>query len=475
MTKPQRLPRLVARVAWAGGLAAALGGLLASSVGGIAASVWVEHGENRELLRVTSKLADELDEELHEEPDDDSEDEQRHFSLVHGARTLQNILAHELEEVSLRRPRAAIRDGHGLFVGDHGLPDVAPGECVRVAEPEPLRVCGAGFEDKRLALAKSIAGERDRRAGFIGAAVLGALAATLFGGLSSWFIASWALGPLDAMRERVRAVRPEAPRPDTLETPTRYLETEELRRAVADLVAQLAAALDRARAFAAQAAHELRTPLAMLEGEVELLCERQPEQVEWRAVQRQLRNLSELVQRLLTLATPGTDLQHSGRAVDLGDVLESVLARLGGDQRRRVDVSMMEDPVVRGDEPLLRTLLDNALSNALKFSTRSRDDRVSVEVFEQGLDWDIVVHVIDYGIGMSDSEREQASIAFYRSPAVRASGVEGHGIGVALMQHVVQAHGGSLRFLPTVRGTVLEIVLPRFGAATTPFGMESTS
>jgi len=464
MVEPRRLPRLVARVAWAGGVAAALGGLLASSVGGYTASIWVERGENRELLHITAELADELEEELHEEPDDDSADEHRHFEVVHGARTLEHILAHELEEVGLRQPRAAVRDDHGLAIGDRSLPDVAPGECVHVMEPEPLRVCGGGFEDKRLALAKSAAGERDRRLGFIGSVALGTLAAALFGGLASWFVASWALGPLDALRKRVSAVQPEQPRLDALDEQTHYLETEELRRAVAELVAQLTAALDRARTFAAQAAHELRTPLAMLEGELELSCERLPEQAELRTAHRQLRNLSELVQRLLALATPGTALQLSGRAVDLGDVLESVLARLGEQKRRvnLVNLYAIEDPVVRGDEQLLRTLLDNALSNALKFSAQAQDNRVLVELFERkdGL----VVRVTDFGIGMSQAERERASIAFYRSPTVRAAGIEGHGIGVALMQHVVRSHGGRMHFLPSVRGTVLEITLPRFGA-----------
>jgi len=463
MVEPRRLPRLVARVAWAGAVAAALGGLLASSVGGYTASLWVERGENRELLHVTAELADELEEELHEEPDDDSAEEHIHFEVVHGARTLEHILAHELEEVGLRQPRAAVRDDHGLTIGDRSLPDVAPGQCVQVMEPEPLRVCGASFEDKRLALAKSAVGERDRRSGFIGSVVLGTLAAALVGGLASWFVASWALGPLDALRKHVRAVQPEQPRLDVLGEHTHYLETEELRRAVIELVEQLTAALDRARTFAAQAAHELRTPLAMLEAELELLCERLPERVELHAAHRQLRNLSELVKRLLALATPGTGLQHSGRAVDLGDVLESVLARLGEPAVRvsLVNLHAVEDPVVRGDEQLLRTLLDNALSNALKFSGRAQDNRVLVELFERKDE--LVVQVTDFGIGMSEAEREKASVAFFRSPTVRASGIEGHGIGVALMQHVARSHGGRIRFLPTVRGTVLEITLPRFG------------
>lgn len=453
-----KLPQLVHRVAWVGAASAALGGLLASVVSGGAADAWVERSEDRELSRLVAELADELDEELEEAEEDDSPEEHRHFEATHGARTLDHILTHELEEVRLRAPRAVVRGKEGVLAGDATLPDPAPGECTVARGATPLRVCTSLFERGRVALATSAEGRVERRTGFGWAVLGGAMAAAILGGLGSLLAASWALRPLEDLRRHVRSIRPDAPRLGELERSASYLELEELRQAVADLIERLSAALDQARAFAAQAAHELRTPLATLRAEVELLLERRAELEELRAVEGRLRQLVELVERLLTLATPGIDLQLSGRAVDLGDALTAALARLHA--AARVQVQLMDDPVVRGDEHLLESLLYNALDNALKFSNGADDEHVLVEMFAR--EAAIVIRVTDHGIGMSPAEREKATLAFYRSPAARAAGVEGHGVGVALMNHVVVAHGGGLRYLPTESGTSLEIELPKF-------------
>src|SRR5690606_20493377 len=161
-----KAPRLVHRVAWSGAASAALGGLLASLVSGTSAQVWVAHGEDRELLRVVDELADELEEELEEEEEDDSPDEHRHFAAVHGARTLPNILTHELEEVRLRAPRAVVRNDQGVLAGDATLPDPAPGECVVVREPALLRVCASRFDGGRVVLATGGDGLTARETGF---------------------------------------------------------------------------------------------------------------------------------------------------------------------------------------------------------------------------------------------------------------------------------------------------------------------
>lgn len=458
-TRDRGRPRLAHRVAWSSAMSAALGGLLASGVSGIMAQVWVERAEDRELLRVTHELADELEEELEEGEEDDSPDERRHFIDVHGPRTLHNILVHELESVRLRQPRAAVRAGAIVIAGEEGLPDPEPGECVNTKGPAPLRVCGSSFVGHRLALAKSAAGELERRSIFLAAVALGIVSAAILAGFGSLFVARWALAPLNQLLARVRAVGTERPRPDELRAAVHYAELEELRLAIFDLVERLADALDRARAFAFQAAHELRTPLAALRAEVELLSEAEPDLRELGTIQKRLTRLNELVERLLTLATPGDDLHRSGRAVDLADVLSDVM-RDFEDRAQRIELRLMEDPVVRGDEQLLRSVLWNAIENALKFSEGGEDPRVVVEV--SGREGWIVVRVTDHGVGMTESEREQAFIGFYRSAWARASGIPGHGIGVALIQHVTRAHGGALRYLPASRGTVLEIELPAF-------------
>lgn len=452
------LPRLSQRVAWAGALCAALGGVLASSVGSYTASIWVEQGESRTLLREATEFAEELVEEENETASDDSPEEHQHFAAVHGERNLHSILVHELEDVRLPAPRAAARRG-GLTFGDSSLPDVPPNKCVRIDAPEPLRVCGSEHAGLRVAVGESVSDEAGRSSSFLWSALIGIVSAAVLAGAGSWLVARWALSPLEHLLRQVRGIRPDNLREPMLAEHETHREIEELRIAIAALVERLGTALNHAQAFASQAAHELRTPLTALCGEVELLLENQANSHELRAVQRRLATLTQLVERLLMLATPGTELARVGRAVDLNDVSEWLFQRLGAESRR-VHLTSIDDAIVRGDEELLRSLLKNAVDNALKFSTPRTHPDVHVAISAN--DKHVLIQVTDQGVGMSESERAHAFTAFYRTPSARASGVAGHGIGLALIAHVATAHGGYARFVDGDAGTCLEMGLPHF-------------
>src|SRR5690606_8633760 len=103
--------------------------------------------------------------------------------------------------------------------------------------------------------------------------LIGGLIGAMLGGLASWRTARWALAPLIDLRDRVRQIDPDAPSAEPLAPGSEHAEIEELRRAIASLVERLAVSLRHAQQFASQAAHELRTPLAVLAGELELLAE----------------------------------------------------------------------------------------------------------------------------------------------------------------------------------------------------------
>src|SRR5690606_12149119 len=120
-------------------------------------------------------------------------------------------------------------------------------------------------------------------------------------------------------------------------------------------------------------------------------------------------------------------------------VFEWLVSQLG-DARARVRISGIDDAIVRGDESLLRSMFKNAVDNALKFSAAASDPNVDVKIFERGSH--LVVEIVDRGVGMTRQEQERAFTAFYRSPSARAAGIDGYGVGLALIAHVVAAHGG---------------------------------
>jgi signal transduction histidine kinase len=239
--------------------------------------------------------------------------------------------------------------------------------------------------------------------------------------------------------------------------PLEHRELEEVRSSVAQLVAQLGEALASARGFAAEAAHELRTPLASLAGELELLAERASANdvpaVE--GARRKVADLVSLVQRLLILAQPDAISLATSDTVDLGDVLEAACATLPEPQRERLRSEVQDDVLVRGDTALLVAMLTNAIDNALKFSSAP----VTVVVRRDGAR--VRVSVTDQGPGIPLEERERVFEPFYRSRAARQSNTLGHGVGLALMMHVARAHGGHVSLLSeTDVGTTLEVELP---------------
>jgi len=447
--------KLVVQVVGAGALAAALGGALAAWVSAMTARSMVERNEDAQLLRVAEEFADEIDEEIAEPLSDDSEEEQRHFRQAHGEHTLANIIEHELEELRYPGPRAVVRHPGRPDEGAAGLPKLSTGACA-LDEAAQLRACAVSLrEGGVLTLAISTQQASSRNELFQVGIVVGAVVGGLLGGLASFFLGRWILLPLSDLRGRVRRVQPEQPSAAVFQGGEPYPEElEELRQATSDLVARLHEALLQAQSFATHAAHELRTPLTALSGELELLIENSANGTELLRMKDQLGRLTTLIQRLLVLASSASSMTQHGETIDSGDLVMSVVAGLTAEERARVHTEAAEDLFVRGDEQLLRVLLNNALGNALKFST------AEVRVSARRTHNQVWIEIEDRGPGIPTDERARVFSPFYRTQSARGGGIPGHGIGLALIAHVARIHSGEARFLDVDMGSRLRIQLP---------------
>lgn len=451
---------LKGRVALASAAAAALGGSVAALSAGVAARELISAHEASALRDAAHEVVDELNEEREEGDEDD--DAERDAPATSSPRTLEQMLAHELDDLKLPSARAVIRDGQRALAGDASLPAVPLGECrLEQRAGTPLRACSVRFGQRRLTLAVEAAAERRRGALIARALWIGVLSGALLGGLFSFLVSRWALAPLSELRDHVRAVRPDQPSAGGLSGALPQPELEELRAAIANLVQRLSEALSHAQAFAAEAAHELRTPLTVIAGELELLSGgERDDALALARVQRQVSELISLVQRLLVLARPAQLEPTAGELVDMGDVLAQVRATLPPEAQQRLHALVADDVVVRGDPALLRAMLANALENALKFSSGA------VELTIAGASGEAQIDLVDSGPGIAAEERERVFAPFYRSRAARAGRAEGHGLGLALIARVAQAHAGAALFLPAVRGAHLRIRLPLWTPAT---------
>jgi two-component system sensor histidine kinase QseC len=287
-----------------------------------------------------------------------------------------------------------------------------------------------------------------------------------------WLIGWWSLRPLARASREAAAVGPANPS-GRVSIGALPREVRPLVDAVNGALARLDRAhaaqrrlierLDRAyaaqRRFTADAAHELRTPLAVLG--LRLQRAKLDGAVDWPAVERDLAQMSRLVGQLLDLARleePARPVDQAGSSlVNLARVAREVAAMvlpLAEEKGRPLEVEAAAVVSLPGRPDELRRALRNLLENALVHGEGAV--RVSVRE-EPGGDTGrrVVVEVADQGPGIAEGLREEAFERFRKA----APGEAGAGLGLAIVRQVARAHGGEARVRPGP-GCRVEISLP---------------
>jgi signal transduction histidine kinase len=272
--------------------------------------------------------------------------------------------------------------------------------------------------------------------------VLPLLLTTPFAALAIWWLAARNLAPLDRLAHEVRSrdARSLAPVP-TGDLPD---ELAPLASALNALLARLGSSLDSQRAFVADAAHELRSPLTALKLQLELL--RRADDAETREAAREaigegIARATRLVEQLLALARSEPDAVLPVERVDLAAVCRKTMdeTRAFADSRSVTIALVADEPsVVTGDAVALGLLVRNLVDNAVRYSPPG--SRVEVRIREDG--GQIVLDVDDSGPGIPDSERERVFDRFYRRSEATESG---SGLGLAIVRSVGNAHRATIR------------------------------
>ena len=202
---------------------------------------------------------------------------------------------------------------------------------------------------------------------------------------------------------------------------------------------------ERMRQFVADASHELRTPLTSIRGYAELIDEGAAEDSELavQRIQSEAKRMGMLVDDMLMLARLDQHRPFVTEPVDVPALVrESVSGVLAGAADRRINVVLPPTgtAVVSGDRDRLRQVLDNLLSNALRYSPTDESVDVDVSV-ETG--W-CSIAVADRGVGLTPDEADRVFERLYRTDDARSRVRGGTGLGLAIVRSVVEAHGGSV-------------------------------
>ena len=232
--------------------------------------------------------------------------------------------------------------------------------------------------------------------------------------------------------------------------------------------------LDRLKdEFIALVSHELRTPLTSIHGYLELVLdggagELGPEQQRFLSVvERNTKRLMQLVGDLLFMA----QVEAGKLALDLEEVdLKEVLAEcleaakpVADDRQVELVTDLAETPSMLGDRSRLAQVLDNLISNALKFTPASGS--VSVRVSHTGRD--AVVEVADTGVGIPTEEQDRLFERFFRSSNATEQAIPGSGLGLTIAKTIIERHEGSIEIESAEgKGTTVRVRLP-LGAAVT--------
>lgn len=268
------------------------------------------------------------------------------------------------------------------------------------------------------------------------------LAATLAG---QWYCRQ-AIAPVRHMAASARSIIAD----DTLarlDVPASGDELQELGVVFNELLDQVFVGYERQRRFAGDAAHQLRTPLTVLQGQVDVALRKERSAEDYAQTLEVVRSeavaLSRTVEALMFLAKPHDDASPPDcRWIDFGEWLGAYMLKWQADDRwHDMRLECGRDIGCRSSPELLAQLLDILISNSLKYSSAGSP----ISVYARHHDGNVQLAVADQGIGIAAADWDSIFQPFFRARQARQSGVPGIGLGLAIAKRIAFALGGTLR------------------------------
>jgi heavy metal sensor kinase len=268
--------------------------------------------------------------------------------------------------------------------------------------------------------------------------------ALLLAALGAWLISSLAIRPIRRLRDAMHAVSQKDLR-QRLESRGEDKEFRELIASYNAMLERLEKSFEQASRFSADAAHELRTPLTILQGRLEQAI-RQSEhraiQADLTEMQDEIGRLASITRKLLLLSQADAGKLPLNRApVDLTgelDTLETDAQMLASVDR--VTSAIDRGLVIEADEQLLRQLLNNLVSNAIRYC--KTDGWIDLTAHRRGANVEITF--ANAADAIDPQSRRRLFDRFHRLDPARGRDSEGTGLGLSLAREIARAHGGDV-------------------------------
>ncbi len=325
------------------------------------------------------------------------------------------------------------------------------------------RIMTMANKEVTLSLAMNLSGLRAETQRFLHALLVAVPLGLLLIVGGGWLIGQLALRPVERIAQTVESVT--AARLDARIPEARA--DDEFKRLIAlinGMLERLERSFRQATRFSADAAHELKTPLAILQAQVERSLQRaaddSPEQRDCAAQLEELQRLKSTLHKLLLLSQADAGhLPLSLARIDLAGMVraaENDIALLAPGRKTRIETP--GELFIQADESLLSQVIGNLVSNAVKFGDAG--GVIEMALTEQtGL---AVLTVSNTGIPIPKADHGKVFERFYRADASRSREIEGAGLGLSLAREMARAHGGDLTLVRSdAQRTTFALSLPK--------------
>ena len=285
-------------------------------------------------------------------------------------------------------------------------------------------------------------------------------AVTLLSGILAYFVSGRALKPLRSFASQVEMVQMNN-LADMKINEDVLPEFKQLSRSFNQMLERLNTAFAAQRQFTGNAAHELRTPLALMQAQLELFFAEHPDVLPETAeflslLQEQTERLTQMTKTLLEMS----NLQQVARneQIQLAPMIEEIFTDLAPlAEKDGISLEVEGDGVMTGSDALIYRLLFNLTENAVKYNRPNGSVRVSVLQKPEKL----LIRVSDTGCGIPDEFQRSIFQPFFRVDKSRSREYGGVGLGLSLVWEIANLHGGSVWVeKSSEKGTTIAVDLP---------------
>lgn len=277
-----------------------------------------------------------------------------------------------------------------------------------------------------------------------------------------YFIMGFALKPVYKLKKNISDINGNdlAQRIDSI---SNGVELNSLAFSFNQLLERIEVVLEREKSFTAGASHELKTPLAVIKANLEVLYisgEPTKEELEetMEVVDKQINRMIKLVDDLFAM--------YELRGYDLSDVIyvDKMINEIVSEQKeslmkKNINIYVSNKQcMIKGNLIMFKHAVSNLLQNAIKFNY----DYGKIDIIVEDDNNDCVVKVIDEGIGINSNAAEHIFEAFYQEDKSRSRKIGGAGLGLSIVKSIVEQHGGSIAYQPNhPKGSVFIVSIPK--------------